>query len=283
VIPAVDIFSRPDWQMSPGERAALEGLVSQLRPRLAIEIGTAEGGSLQRIAAHSAEVHAIDLTDELLTQVPSNVTFHRGDSRRVLPDLLGEVAAAGRTVDFVLVDGDHSSDGVRADLAALLESPAVQQTLILLHDAFNPDVRAGIESVSLGEHPRVEGFDLDFVPGRLGKLGPFEDQFLGGFGLVVVGDGTRERSVELGYWSLRPSPILFHDGHDALGRGAALVAATSAPTSGAARLPLDAEHVGREQLRRELEAIKSSASWRITAPLRWAKARVGGLRARRRR
>ena len=58
----IDIFTRPEWQMSLGERAVLEGLVAQLSPDLSIEVGTAEGGSLARIAAHSAEVHAIDLT-----------------------------------------------------------------------------------------------------------------------------------------------------------------------------------------------------------------------------
>ena len=40
--------------MSFGERAALEGVVAQVRPRLAVEIGTAAGGSLARIARYSA-------------------------------------------------------------------------------------------------------------------------------------------------------------------------------------------------------------------------------------
>ena len=279
MIGGIDIFTRPDWQMSPGERAALEGLVARLEPGLAVEIGTAEGGSLERIAAHSAEVHAIDLTDELLAACPANVTFHKGDSKVLLPQLLAGLAAEGRNVDFALVDGDHSAEGVRADLTALLGSPAIRGTVILLHDSFNPGVRAGIESVRLGDHPKVAGFDLDFVPGRLAKLGAFEDQFLGGFGLVVVNGGAGD-GIELGYWSLKPGPILFHDSHEALGRGARLIGAPDGQGTGAARLPLDAEHVGREELRRELDSIKSSASWRITAPLRAAKARFRRLAGR---
>jgi len=47
--------------MSFGERAALEGILSQLTPDLALELGTAEGGSLERLAHHSAEVHSFDL------------------------------------------------------------------------------------------------------------------------------------------------------------------------------------------------------------------------------
>src|SRR4051812_27377118 len=66
----LEIYTRADWQMSPGERAAFEGVLAQLQPRLAIEIGTAEGGSLERIAANSADVHAVDLTDERLVECP---------------------------------------------------------------------------------------------------------------------------------------------------------------------------------------------------------------------
>ena len=48
--------------MSFGERAALEGVLAQLRPRLALEIGSAEGGSLARIAAYACEVHSVDVS-----------------------------------------------------------------------------------------------------------------------------------------------------------------------------------------------------------------------------
>ena len=56
-------FSANPWQMSFGERAAIEGVLAQLRPQLAIEIGTAEGGSLERIAAHSERVISFDLVE----------------------------------------------------------------------------------------------------------------------------------------------------------------------------------------------------------------------------
>lgn len=50
-------FTRdPGWQMSLGERAAFEGVLAQLRAKLAVEIGTADGGSLERIATYGAEV-----------------------------------------------------------------------------------------------------------------------------------------------------------------------------------------------------------------------------------
>ena len=59
----LDVLADSRWQMAYGERFALEGIVSQVRPRLAIEIGTAEGGSLRRIAAHADEVHCFDMAD----------------------------------------------------------------------------------------------------------------------------------------------------------------------------------------------------------------------------
>lgn len=269
-----ELLGRPDWQMQLGERAALEGLLFELRPELAIEIGTAAGGSLERIAAHSAEVHAIDITDEALTGLPANATFHRGDSRTVLPELLAELAAEGRSVDFAIVDGDHSAEGARGDIEALLDSPAVTQTVILVHDSFNPLVRAGIEAVGLGNHPKVAGFDLDFVPGRVGRAGSLDDHLVGGFAFVIVDAARREAGgVELGYWSLKPDLTVFHDAYAAAARTAAIVGGEADATPrGAVRLA--PEDVEAAALWRELESVRNSLSWRITAPLRAVGARI---------
>jgi hypothetical protein len=173
------------WQMSFGERAALEGLLAACRPGLAIEIGTAEGGSLSALAAHSDEVHAIDLAEPEL-EPAANVEVHVGDSKAVLPALLERLASGGRNVDYVLVDGDHSAAGVRADLENLLRSPAVAETLIVCHDPMNEKVRGGIESVDFAAHPKVRYVELDFVAGYMGRQDPFEGQLWGGLGIVVV-------------------------------------------------------------------------------------------------
>jgi hypothetical protein len=236
----------------------LEGFLSQLGPGLSLEIGTADGGSLECIAAHSAEVHAIDLTDDRLAGCPNNATFHKGDSKVVVPELLASFAAAGRNLDFALVDGDHSAEGVSADLDALLGSPAVARTLILIHDSFDPEVRTGIESVLLPGQLKVAGFDLDFIPGRVAKAGALADRRLGGFALVVVDDRGRDAApmVKLGLWSLDPTPVLFYGSHETLGEGAGGV-----PVSAAL-----------EQLQAEFDSVVSSTSWRITSPLRALKA-----------
>jgi hypothetical protein len=89
-------------------------------------------------------------------------------------------------VDFALVDGDHSSAGARADITALLDSPAVTRTLILAHDSLNPEVRHGIEAVAYGDYEKVAHVDLDFVLGRVVASGPFAGETWGGFALIVV-------------------------------------------------------------------------------------------------
>jgi hypothetical protein len=175
------------WQMSAAERLAVEGIVAAVRPRLAIEIGTAEGGSLQRIAAHSDEVHAFDLVEpQIDVDAMPGVTMHVGDSHANLPRVLAELADAGRTVDFALVDGDHSAEGARQDVEDLLRSPATEQTVILCHDASNPDVRRGLDAVAYGDFDKVAFVDMDFVQGVLFAEPVVDHTMWGGLGIIVT-------------------------------------------------------------------------------------------------
>ena len=207
--------------MTFGERAALAGLVADVAPALAVEIGRAEGGSLACLAEHAGEVHSLDLV-EPQGEVPANVRAHTGDSKRILPALLSELAVVGRNVDLVLVDGDHSAAGVRADLENLLASPAIGRTLIVLHDTMNDVVRRGITEVGLAEADGVVYANLDLVPGFVAASGKFAGERWGGLGLVVV-------DREGGPWREGVYEDLHHDQHELLsGRGG--------PAPGAAQL-----------------------------------------------
>lgn len=183
----IDLFNDPKWQMAIGQRAALEGLLAQLKPALSVEVGTAEGGSLRRLAAHSTEVHCFDLSFQVDRAEFTNVVFHEGDSHALLPEVLGRLAAEGRSVDFALVDGDHSYDGVKTDLEHLLAADSVSRTVIVLHDTMNEDVRAGIESVAFERMPKVAFTDLNFVM-QYQDAAALEELW-GGLGLVVVDSG----------------------------------------------------------------------------------------------
>lgn len=243
VDPPLQLLADADWQMSFGERAALEGVLSQAAPKLALEIGTHRGGSLRRIAAHSAEVHTVDI--EPLVRDRSEfdrVTFHIGDSGEVVPRLLGEFAQAGRAVDFVLVDGDHREAAVRTDLSHVLDSPATDATVILLHDMAMPDARRGAEAAGL-DREKVVYHELDFVPGYVFAHGDLAGEVAGGLGLVVTGPRRADAYADA-------------PGQHKYGRGSA-----SDPEGMALRAEV-------ERLRRRVEGVESSRIWRATAPLR---------------
>src|SRR6188472_2535663 len=141
--------------MTFGERAAIVGLLSELKPQLAIELGTAEGGALARIAEHSAEVHSFDLAaPNPEVAALANVTVHIGSSHVLLPRVLRERESRGANIDFVLVDGDHTAAGVERDVRDLLASPAVRRTLIVVHDTLNDVVRAGLRRIEFATEPK---------------------------------------------------------------------------------------------------------------------------------
>jgi hypothetical protein len=261
----IQILQDPDWQMSFGERAALEGVLAQRQPRLSIEIGTAEGGSLARIAAHSEITHSFDLVlpHEEIRQLPG-VTLHTGDSHELLPRLLSELADAGQNVDFVLVDGDHSSEGVRRDLVDLLDSPAVADSLILMHDTMNEIVRTGLEEVRYGAYPKVVYVDLDFVPGYMFQEPSLKHELWGGIGLVVVD------SASSAYFAGNVRQSRYYPAYDLIrsARDRLLERGEADPSELRAL---------REELtatRGWLDAVEGSASWRLTAPLRALKTRL---------
>jgi hypothetical protein len=262
--------------MTLGERSAMEGVLAQSEDRLAIEIGTAEGGSLRRIAAHADEVHSFDLVlpQVSLDEMP-NVTLHTGDSHQLLPEVLEQFAEEGRNVDFVLVDGDHSADGVRSDLEDLLSSPAIADTVILIHDSMNEQVRSGLDAVRYAAHPKVAHVNLDFVPGYMFRDPDHRHELWGGLGLVVV-DATRsayhpsapvieERYYEAGhcYPQLRDLVVARERGEP--------TSLEEAREQRTIAEELEAVRAERDHYQGMSEAITGSISWKLTAPLRAAK------------
>ncbi len=272
---ALPFFDDAVCQMSFGERAALAGVLSSLRPRTAVEVGTYEGGSLGVLAAFADCVHTIDLFDLVSDRgAYPNVRFRHGDSAVELPGLLSELEATGTAVDFALIDGDHSSEGVHRDLLAVLGSPVCAATVILLHDTMNPEVRAGIERAALSARPEVVYYELDFVPGYEFSGGHFDGQVWGGLGLVLTGDRAASGYGDAPEQSRYREPFrALHDGRAARGE---LDAARRALADRDSEL----EHA-RAELRRSRElvdALEASLSWQVTAPLRAAKRRLLGAR-----
>jgi hypothetical protein len=260
-------FSATAWQMSFGERAIIEGVLAQLRPRLALEIGTAEGGSLKAIATHSERVISFDLVEpQAEARALENVELRTGDSHVLLEEELHRIAERGENVDFVLVDGDHSADGAREDVEDLLASSALESTVILAHDTLNQEVRRGLEEVRYSEIDKVGFVDLDFIGGYVPSEPPLRGECWGGLGLIVVdGSGSFARAHKGRRAAMTPLSELIWPTAESIRNGQSADGGPQ-PSSTSSEL---------EQHRAAIEEIKSSLSWRLTAPLRAARARFG--------
>ena len=189
--------------MSVSERFALTGMLARLRPKAALEIGTHFGGSLQALAAHCDEVHSIDIDptvrSELAPKFP-NVHFHTGPSQTLVPQVIADIAQRGRCLEFVLVDGDHTASGVRADVEAILHHTPLTTLHIVMHDSFNPDCRRGLKAVDWQSHPHVHSVELDFVVGNFHERpqgGAFARSMWGGFAHAVVKSEARTGSLSV--------------------------------------------------------------------------------------
>jgi hypothetical protein len=273
------IFGAPDWEMTWGERAAIEGLLSLVRPELSIEIGSAQGGSLRRIAAYSGEVHAFDL----LAPAPdllglAHVHVYAGDRARLLVELLERFVDEDRNVDFVLVDGGHDTEGVCKDVVALLESSSTANTIIVLHNTMNEHVREGIEQASVEGYAKVSAFELDAVPGYLLKEGKFKGELWGGLGIIKTDAGRAPDDRPAGPSHRFPANPALAAPDDLLASERQLLEGRVAEFSRSRselQNQLHALQAERDQLAGRLARVErihalwaSSKSWTLTRPLR---------------
>ena len=155
-------------QMTTCEMLSLRKMLELLSPQRALEIGTYMGGSLQVLSRFCRHVDSIDIDPSIparLGYLFGNVTFHIGNSVDLLPSVLRSAAQDCEPVDFVLIDGDHSTEGVRRDINALLSVPPSSEMVVLMHDAFNPDCRTGILTANWQNCPYVYELEIDYIPG----------------------------------------------------------------------------------------------------------------------
>lgn len=157
-----------EWQMSNCERFALACLLERLEPELSLEIGTYRGGSLQVLSRLSKKVISLDIdptVENSLSRYFNNVEFRTGDSLVLLPAIVSELNESNASVGFILIDGDHSTDGVQRDIETVLKIRPNGRTVIILHDSFNPACRQGMRNARWADCPFVHYVELDFIPG----------------------------------------------------------------------------------------------------------------------
>lgn len=173
------------WMMSPAEQVALAFLLGQLRPKVAIEIGTRFGGSLQVLFHYSDLVYSIDVDPEVPTRLTERfpkVKFLTGPSDEILPSLIDRLQREKCEVSFALVDGDHSTEGVRRDINNLLRFQPVVPLYVVMHDSSNGACRQGLRQAKWAANPHVHAVELDFVPGCVNP----SPAFRGGLALGIL-------------------------------------------------------------------------------------------------
>ena len=160
-------------QMSDAERCTIIMLLDKLRPECAIEVGTAGGGSLSMIARYAKKAYSLDIDPTCRERFHSrfpNVEFIVGDSKETLPRLLRTLEASNEKLAFVLIDGLHTSEGVKADIENLLAYKPTCPLYVALHDSFNPECRSGMAAADWASSPFVHHVELDFVGGQFNRI-----------------------------------------------------------------------------------------------------------------
>jgi cephalosporin hydroxylase len=125
-------------------------LLKDMEPKVVLEIGTAEGGTLllfTRVASSDATIISIDLPSGMFGggypawKIPLYKSFAREKQKIYLiradshsyktVDKVKEILN-GRSVDFLFIDGDHTYEGVKKDFE--MYSPLVKKGIIAFHD-----------------------------------------------------------------------------------------------------------------------------------------------------
>ncbi len=188
-----------NWQMNDSEKIALAGLLARINPNLVLEIGTYYGGSLSLIRQYAEEVYSIDIDPEVPKREGDfpNVKYLIGDSKKIIPDLLNKLDRQGKSIDFILIDGDHSYAGVKRDINLILQYQPKKPLFIMFHDSFNPECRAGILDAAWEHSDYLKWMDIDFVPGRRieGDNNPFAGSLWGGLALAYLTPSIQDKGL----------------------------------------------------------------------------------------
>jgi hypothetical protein len=143
-------------------------LVEFAKADVAIEIGTYKGGSLQVISSRAKKVYSLDINPDCKEQLGHrfpNVEFRTGDSNKMIASVLENIRNNGEKLGFVLIDGDHTTDGVRCDINAVLKHVPDRPVYIVFHDSFHPPCREGILQADWQQCPYIHFVEVDFIPG----------------------------------------------------------------------------------------------------------------------
>jgi predicted RNA methylase len=188
-----------NWQMMSWENIALIGLLSKLKPKVSLEVGIYYGGSLSITAQYIEKVYAIDIDPDVIGRfkIPANVEVMIADSQVAIPQVLDRVRQDGQDLELVFIDADHSAEGVKRDIEAVLKYMPRKPMVILAHDAGNPNCRRGILAADWNANPHTRWVELDFVPAQIieHSVSATGAEIWGGFALAYLDPEPRTGDV----------------------------------------------------------------------------------------
>lgn len=190
-------FKAADGLIYPGqvrsEFVQLSKLVEQRKPKVVVEIGTANGGTLSAwcaLADPEATIISIDLPGGIhgggyaywrkfiyrqFAQPRQKLCLLRADSHLAQTRAQLEHLLSAQAIEFLFIDGDHTYEGVKADFE--MYTPLVRRGgLVILHD--------------ICEHPPIMNSHVDKfwaeVKSRFKGTEIIENPNQGGFGIGVI-------------------------------------------------------------------------------------------------
>jgi hypothetical protein len=99
--------------------------------------------------------------------LPNNAELWIGSSADLIPRALNDFQKRELPLEYVLIDAEHSANGVERDINLVLQHRPTAPMVILIHDSGNPGCRAGILSAGWKANPYVHSVQCDFVPGQI--------------------------------------------------------------------------------------------------------------------
>jgi cephalosporin hydroxylase len=186
---------RDNWQMMECERIALTGVLARVRPRGALEVGVYYGGSLSLAAQFCQRIVAIDIDPAVRSRFnsPKNAELWIGSSIDLIPRAIDDFQKRGIPLEYILIDAEHSAEGVRRDINLALRYHPTTPMVILIHDSGNPGCRSGILSADWKSNPYVQAVQCDFVPGQIieHSIKDGRGQVWGGLALAYLSPNPR--------------------------------------------------------------------------------------------
>jgi hypothetical protein len=185
-------------QMGRNERYAFIKLLEIIKPKVAIEIGCFKGGSLEVMSKYCEKVYSFDINPEVKSNFENNfknVEFHIGKSEDLVPKVLKKIDSLNETLEFVLIDGDHSFKGVQKDILSFLNYTPKNRIYIIFHDSFNPICRKAIVNLNYNHYLHIIYLELDFISGVFLTNEKLFREMWGGLALMILDEGKRKEKL----------------------------------------------------------------------------------------